>query len=165
MADSTSPVSADARGIRINGEYTALLCASLFYFRVPEGLWVDRMRKIKAAGYNCIDVYFPWNFHETRRDQWEMTEGMHDVALFLDHAAREGLYVVARPGPYICSEWDGGSLPAYLAAEGLAIRQNDPAYLSRVREWYRRIMPVIAAHQLGHAGTVVLVQIDRKSVV
>jgi beta-galactosidase len=161
MSSDTS-VQLDARGVRINGRYTTLLCASLFYFRIPEGLWGDRLRKIRAAGYNCIDVYFPWNFHEPEPDAWDFTSGMHDAGSFLDQAARCGLYVMARPGPYICSEWDGGGVPAHLPARGIPIRQNDPVYLSRVKEWYARVMPLIAQRQVGRGGTIALVQIENE---
>ena len=155
-------VALDARGVSIEGRYRTILCSSLFYFRIPEGLWADRMKKIRAAGYNTIDVYFPWNFHELERDTWDLETGMRDVRTFLGLAARNGLWVVARPGPYICSEWDGGALPAYLTADGLPIRQNHAGYLDRVREWYRRILPIIAEHQLGRGGTVILVQIENE---
>jgi len=65
-----SEVSLDKRGIKINNQYVVILCASLFYFRIPAGLWRDRMKKIRAAGYNCIDVYFPWNYHELKKGEW-----------------------------------------------------------------------------------------------
>jgi beta-galactosidase len=157
-----SSVTLDSRGISIDGRRTIVFCASLFYFRIPEGSWEDRMKKIRLAGYNCIDVYFPWNFHETAKDTWDLSSGMKDVDTFLTLAEKHGLYVMARPGPYICSEWDGGSLPAYLFAEGVAIRQNDPAYLERVEEWYDRILPIIVEHQIDKGGSVVLLQIENE---
>lgn len=155
-------VSVDRHGIVIEGRRTMVLCASLFYFRIPESRWEHRMRLIREAGYNCIDVYFPWNFHESSRDVWDFTTGMRDVDRFLSLAAANDLYVMARPGPYICSEWDGGGLPAYLFGDGIDIRQNDREYLARVEEWYSRIMPVIAAHQVDAGGSVVLVQIENE---
>jgi beta-galactosidase len=157
-----SSVRIDERGVVIQDRRTTLLCSSLFYFRIPEGLWEDRLRKIHAAGYNCIDVYFPWNFHETAPGVWDFHSGMRDVSRFLALAAAEGLFVVARPGPYICSEWDGGSLPAWFSSRGIAIRQNDPAYLAQVREWYDRILPIIAPFQIDGSGTVILLQIENE---
>jgi hypothetical protein len=157
-----SSVRTDERGILIKDRRVTLLCSSFFYFRIPEGFWIDRVRKIHAAGYNCIDVYFPWNFHETAPGTWDFHTGMKDDSRFLELAAAEGLFVVARPGPYICSEWDGGSLPAWLFSEGIAIRQNDPAYLAHVREWYDRILPIIAAFQLDGSGTIVILQIENE---
>jgi beta-galactosidase len=162
MQAKSNQVSLDRMGLKINGEYTILLCASLFYFRIPEGLWRDRMRKIRFAGYNCIDVYFPWNYHEIKKDTW-LFFGQRDVDKFLTMAKEEGLYVVARPGPYICSEWDGGGLPAYLfVEEDIKIRDNDQRYLSYVSKWYDHILPIIAKHQVTRGGSVVLVQLENE---
>jgi beta-galactosidase len=158
----TRSVELDRNGITIAGRTEVLLCGSLFYFRIPEGSWEDRMEKIRFAGYNCIDVYFPWNFHEAERDTWDFSNGMRDIDRFLSLAQEHKLYVMARPGPYICSEWDGGGLPAYLFADGLDIRQNDAAYLARVDEWYRRVLPIIAAHQIDSGGSVILVQVENE---
>ena len=159
---SAGTISVDRTGITIGGERKIILCASLFYFRVPEGSWDSRMATIRGAGYNCIDVYFPWNFHETAKDEWDFESGMRDVERFLSLAEKHGLYVMARPGPYICSEWDAGGMPAYLFGEDIAIRQNDPAFLERVEGWYSRILPIIAGHQLGNGGSVVLLQIENE---
>ncbi len=88
----------DHSGITINGTPTVLLCSSLFYFRIPRGLWRDRLRAARAAGYTCIDVYFPWNHHELAEGAWDFA-GERDVVAFLQLAAEEGLWVLARPGP------------------------------------------------------------------
>ena len=154
-------VSLNRDGFTVLGEKKILLCASLFYFRIPREDWQRRMQDLRACGYNCIDVYFPWNFHELHPDDW-CFEGMHDCAAFLDLAAENNLYVIARPGPYICSEWDGGALPAWLGDVCSVIRQNDPDYLRYLSRWLRRILPIIAAHEAGKGGSVVAVQLENE---
>ena len=149
-------------GITIQGEKTVLLCASLFYFRIPRAEWEDRITKLKAAGYNCADVYFPWNNHETTPGKWDF-DGEKDVSEFLGLLKQHGLYVIARPGPYICSEWDGGAIPAWILTDrSLHIRQYDPGYLAAVRRWYEKILPRIAEYQIDRGGTVVLVQLENE---
>ena len=125
----TAPcVELHSSGIWINGQPLILLTSSLFYFRLPASEWRSRMHSLRLLGYNAIDVYFPWNYHELEPGQWDFS-GERDVRAFLQQAKAEGLWVVARPGPYICSEWDGGALPAYLHVKpGLKLRDNDPAY-------------------------------------
>jgi beta-galactosidase len=151
-----------ADGIRIHGKPVLLLCASLFYFRIPRAYWRERMEQLAAFGYNAIDVYFPWNYHERSEGSWDF-EGERDVADFLESARDSGLWVVARPGPYICSEWDGGALPAYLLSDGkTALRDNDPAFLAAVARWFDVILPVIAAYQAGNGGTVIAMQLDNE---
>jgi beta-galactosidase len=152
----------DGGNILIDGRPTIVLCSSLFYFRIPRGFWRERLRTVREAGYNCIDVYLPWNHHESRQGNWDFS-GERDVAAFLQLAAAEGLWVLARPGPYICSEWDGGGLPAYLLTErAMRLRDNDALYLRHVARWFDQIMPVISHFQLGAAGTVIAVQIENE---
>ncbi len=148
-------------GIFVDNRATIILCGSLFYYRIPHHLWEDRMRKIKRAGYNCIDVYFPWNFHERREGEWDFT-GDRDVERFLRLARQHELYVLARPGPYICGEWDGGGLPAYLYARGVRVRDYDEEFLGYVDQWYRRIVPIIAEYQLDRDGTVLAFQVENE---
>lgn len=156
------PVELQPDAIRIHGRSEILLCASLFYFRIPRALWQTRMEQLKACGYNCIDVYFPWNYHETAEGQWDFG-GERDVTAFLRLAKEAGLYVVARPGPYICSEWDGGGLPAYLfAQDDIRLRDNDPAFLRHTSRWFERIMPLLAAFEPGLGGTILGVQLDNE---
>lgn len=149
-------------GVTIQGKKTVLLCASLFYFRIPRAEWEDRILKLKAAGYNCADVYFPWNFHETAPDRWSFA-GEKDAGAFLTLLQKHQMYVIARPGPYICSEWDGGALPAWVLADPeIKIRENDPKYLAAVQKWYDHILPILAAHQIDCGGTVILMQIENE---
>lgn len=156
-----SAVQFEADAVRIHGEPKLLLSASLFYFRIPRLLWKERMEQLKAYGYNSIDVYFPWNYHERKEGEWDFS-GERDVEAFLEAARDAGLWVIARPGPYICSEWDGGALPAYLLAQGIEIRQNDPVFLTRVAGWFDRIIPLLKAYQAGEGGTVIAVQLDNE---
>ncbi|MCW6004903.1 beta-galactosidase [Micromonospora sp. CPCC 205371] len=157
-----SGVELDARGIRIGGQPRLLLCASLFYFRLPREEWAARLAQVRASGYTCVDVYLPWNFHETAPGEWSF-EGRRDVATFLDLAHAAGLYVIARPGPYICSEWDGGALPAWLGLDPqLRVRQSEPRYLSQVRAWFDQVLPLIAERQCTNGGPVIMVQLENE---
>ncbi|MFC4810611.1 beta-galactosidase [Paenibacillus sp. GCM10023250] len=151
-----------ASSLRIGGQAEIVLCASLFYFRLPRAQWRERMEQVKACGYNAIDVYFPWNYHELEEGRWDFA-GERDAEYFLRQAAEAGLWVVARPGPYICSEWDGGGLPAYLFAKpGLVIRSADPAYMEAVKRWYDRILPLLARYEANRGGTVLCVQLENE---
>ncbi|HZG85981.1 beta-galactosidase [Paenibacillus sp.] len=155
-------VGLSANSLNIQGKPEILLCASLFYFRIPRAYWRERMEQLKTFGYNCIDVYFPWNFHEPREGEWDFA-GEKDIEAFLQTAAEAGVWVVARPGPYICSEWDGGALPAYLfAKEGMKLRDQDSAFLAYVSKWYDRVLPMLKKYEAGAGGTVICVQLDNE---
>ncbi|MEW2397055.1 beta-galactosidase [Streptomyces sp. NPDC046862] len=157
-----SAIEFDARGIRIEGGPRVVLCASLFYFRLPREQWRARLEQVRDSGYTCVDVYLPWNFHETAPGRWSF-EGRRDVAAFLDLAQETGLYVIARPGPYICSEWDGGALPAWLGLDPeLRVRQNEPRFLAGVTAWFDQVLPLLAERQYPAGGTVIMVQLENE---
>jgi len=162
ISPATATVALTTAGLVLDGEEQVLACASLFYFRLPRETWAARLAQVRATGYRVVDVYLPWNFHEVTPDEWDLT-GRRDVAHFLDLAHAAGLAVIARPGPYICSEWDGGGLPAWLPLEpGLRLRQAEPRYLAQVRRWFDRVLPLLAARQHGRGGAVVAVQLENE---
>ena len=160
-------VAFDHNRLLIDGRPRVLMCASLFPFRVPREQWKQRLQAVKSIGYHAIDVYIPWNFHETEPDIWNF-EGQHDIEEFLRLTHEVGLYALVRPGPYICSEWDGGAIPAWVSTNGKThVRQYDDAFLGEVRKWYGKIMPIIARQQYRGAdaddgGVVILVQADNE---
>ncbi len=158
---SSRMVKLTREGVSIGGRYEVLLCGSLFYFRLPRAVWRDRILKLKAAGYNCVDVYFPWNYHELTDGSLDFT-GEKDVTYFLEELKAAGIYVVARPGPYICSEWDGGGLPARILESGMPIRCADERFLSEVKGWYSAILQKIAPFSYAKGGPVILLQLDNE---
>lgn len=155
-------VELNKNGIKINGREEILLCASFFYFRIPKKNWASRARLLSSLGYNCVDIYFPWNFHESEPGMTDFSEE-RDVDCFLRICEENNLFVIARPGPYICSEWDGGGLPSWVIC-GNEIRQNDGQYLMEVKKWYDKILPIIARHQIGglENGSVILLQLENE---
>lgn len=117
---------------------------------------------MRQLGYHCLDVYIPWNHHEVGPGVWDF-DGERDIKHFLELAHEEGLLVLARPGPYICSEWDGGGLPAWLGTvPGLRVRQAEAQYLAHVDEWYARVLPMLAELQVTRGGPVALVQLENE---
>ena len=154
-------ISLTERGVCIGGKYEVLLCGSLFYFRLPRAVWKDRIAKLKRAGYNCVDVYFPWNYHELESGEFDF-EGERDVRFFLEELSRAGLYVIARPGPYICSEWNGGAIPARILESDMPIRCADEKFLAEVEKWYRAIFREITPFAYGKGGSVILIQLENE---
>lgn len=159
---SNNIVRVSKESVEIEGKKEILLVASLFYFRLPRATWEKRIVDLKRLGYNAVDVYFPWNFHENKKGDFDFA-GEKDVRYFLQLLKKHSMYVVARPGPYICSEWNGGGIPArILASDELSIRTNDKRYLAEVDEWYNAIMPILARYEVGREGSVICVQIENE---
>lgn len=159
---SSPSIAYDAHSFIINGRRQFLTSGSIHYFRVPHELWRDRLEKAKACGLNTVQTYVAWNWHEPADGVFDFS-GDRDLEGFLSLCEDLGLYVVARPGPYICAEWDFGGFPAWLLTKrGIAIRHYDPVYLKHVDRWFEQLIPVIARHQVSRGGTVILVQIENE---
>jgi beta-galactosidase len=141
---------------------TVLLCGAVHYFRVPRDSWADRLRKARAAGLNCVETYVPWNFHEQRRGLFRF-DGQRDIEHFLALAETERLFVVLRPGPYVCAEWSGGGLPSWLLADPhMSLRSTYEPFIAAVTDWFWELMPRIGPHLYHRGGSVVLVQIENE---
>lgn len=129
---------------------------------MPKEEWREVLVKAKLAGMNCVDTYFAWNVHEPNEGEWHF-EGDADCGAFLDLCAELGLWVIARPGPYICAEWDFGGFPWWLGnKEGVRFRANNDVYLKYVDLYFDRIAEVIRTRQITAGGSVILVQVENE---
>ncbi|MGQ8872627.1 beta-galactosidase [Paenibacillus sp. TSA_86.1] len=157
-----SELTYDARSFYLNGERIFLNSATIHYFRMPKEEWRDVLMKAKLAGMNCIDTYFAWNVHEPEEGQWSF-EGDNDCGAFLDLCAELGMWVIARPGPFICAEWDFGGFPYWLGTkDGVKFRENNETYLHYVHLYFDQLIPIIRKRQLSAGGTVILVQVENE---
>jgi beta-galactosidase len=146
----------------LDGEPFRVLAGALHYFRVHPDQWADRIRKARQMGLNTIETYIPWNAHAPRRGSFDLGGGL-DLGRFLDLVAAEGMRAIVRPGPYICGEWAGGGLPAWLFREpGVQIRRDEPRYMEAVAEYFAQFAPVIVPRQLDQDGPIILVQVENE---
>jgi hypothetical protein len=158
-------VTFDDNSLLIDGKRVWLVSGSIHYFRVPAELWRDRLLKAKRAGLNCITTYVAWNFHEPLEGQWDF-EGDRDIAQFVRLAGELGLYVIIRPGPYICAEWDFGGLPGWLTAKtGMAYRTNNAAFQHYFDKYFRQVLPRLADLQVTRGGNIILIQNENEYMV
>ena len=138
------------------------MSGAMHYFRTLPEQWRDRLSKLKAAGFNTVETYCCWNLHEPREGEY-CFEGMLDVERFIETASEEGLYVIVRPGPYICSEWDLGGLPAWLLRnDGIQLRSCQPEYFDRAERYIRRLMSYITPHLQTRGGNVIMVAAENE---
>ncbi|MBI5722964.1 MAG: beta-galactosidase [Planctomycetes bacterium] len=151
-------VTFDDKSLMIDGNRLWLVSGEMHYFRIPSELWRDRLLKARRAGLNCISTYVAWNFHEPVEGHWEMT-GDKDVAKFVELAGELGLYVILRPGPYICAEWDFGGLPGWLTTKsGISHRSANAAFTHYYDKYFRQVLPKLAELQATHSGKIILIQ-------
>ena len=113
-------------------------------------------------GLNTVETYVFWNVHEPKPGQYDFT-GQYDVAEFIREAQQEGLYVILRPGPYACAEWEFGGYPAWLLKDPtMEVRSRNPAFMTAATRWLRRLGKELAPLQSGLGGPIVAVQVENE---
>jgi len=149
----------------VDGCRIQIFSGELHYFRVPRPYWQDRLAKAKAMGLNTICTYMPWNLHEPRPGEFDFDGdgGMLDVAAFIRMAGEMGLWVMLRPGPYICAEWDFGGLPGWLLTDrDVRVRCSDKKYLAAVERYITRVGQELAPLTCGNGGPIGMVQVENE---
>ncbi len=148
----------DGRCFTINGRDTVIYSGAFHYFRCPKPLWRDRLQKIKDAHFNTVETYVAWNWHERQPGRIVL----RDFEDFLRMCKGMGLYVIARPGPYICAEWDAGGFPAWLPGRTSSLRDNSADSVKWSKHWFDAVLPVIQRHQLMRGGTIIMCQLENE---
>ena len=169
-------ISIDNRCVQIEGKDVFLLGGTMHYFRVAEPLWRDRLVKMKQMGCNMVETYVPWNWHERQMpaspDDFSKVD-LGPLERFLTLAEQVGLYVMVRPGPYICAEWKGGGFPLWLMQKRPAdtrhevwLQSDDPVFVGWSKHWYEAVARVVAPHQIFNrqpgTGGVILWQLENE---
>jgi len=146
----------------LDGAPFVIRSGEMHYPRVPREYWRDRMRKMKSLGLNTLCTYVFWNAHEPRPGQFDF-RGNLDLAEYLRTAQSEGLWVLLRPGPYICAEWDFGGLPAWLlATPDLKVRSTDARFLAAAERYLRHVGSEVAGLQVARGGPILMVQVENE---
>jgi beta-galactosidase len=145
----------------LDGAPFVIRSGEMHYPRVPRPYWRDRMRKMRAMGLNTLCTYVFWNAHEPRQGKFDFT-GNLDIAEYIRTAQSEGLYVLLRPGPYICTEWDFGGLPWWLLATDMKVRTADPQFLRAAAFYIDRVGKELAGLQIHRGGPILMVQVENE---
>lgn len=146
----------------LDGRPFQMISGEMHYTRVPREAWRARMKMARAMGLNTIGTYVFWNEHEPEKGHFDFS-GNNDIAAFVRTAKEEGLWVVLRPSPYVCAEWEFGGYPYWLEKEkGLVVRSKDPRYLSEYRQYIREVGKQLAPLQVKHGGNILMVQVENE---
>jgi beta-galactosidase len=155
-------LAVDDKGFLLEGKPFLIISGEMHYPRVPRAYWRDRLRKMKAMGCNTLCTYTFWNAHEPAPGRYDFGDNL-DVAAYVRVAQEEGLYVILRPGPYVCAEWDFGGYPWWLLKSGsVRVRSTDPAFLEASARWLKRLGQELAPLQSTRGGPIILVQVENE---
>ncbi|XP_062950721.1 beta-galactosidase-1-like protein 3 [Cynocephalus volans] len=146
----------------LDGHKFQIFGGSIHYFRVPREYWRDRLLKLKACGFNTLTTYIPWNLHESERGKFDFS-GNLDLEAFVLMAAEVGLWVILRPGPYICAEIDLGGLPSWLLQDPVSqLRTTDQHFIEAVDKYFDHLIPKMLPLQYSWGGPVIAVQVENE---
>ena len=139
-----------------------ILSGAIHYFRVPKDDWYHSLYNLKALGFNTVETYIPWNYHEPREEHFEFS-GEKDIQHFIQLAEELGLYVIIRPSPFICAEWEFGGLPSWLLNyKDMRIRSSDQRFIDKVDRYYAQLFKILKPLQIDHNGPIIMMQIENE---
>ncbi len=146
----------------LDGKPFQMISGEIHYPRVPREAWRSRLKMAKAMGLNTIGTYVFWNLHEPQKGKFDFT-GNNDIVEFVKIAQQEGLWVILRPSPYVCAEWEFGGYPYWLLTEkGLVVRSKEQQYLKEYESYIKEVGKRLAPLQVNHGGNVLMVQIENE---
>ncbi len=154
-------VAAD-KTFELNGKPFVVKAAELHYPRIPRPYWEHRIKMCKALGMNTICLYVFWNIHEQQEGVYDFS-GNNDVAEFCRLCQKNGMYVIVRPGPYVCAEWEMGGLPWWLLKKkDIKLREGDPYFLERVKLFEQKVGEQLAGLTIQKGGPIIMVQVENE---
>ncbi|XP_034366431.1 beta-galactosidase-1-like protein 3 [Arvicanthis niloticus] len=146
----------------LEGHKFMIVAGSIHYFRVPREYWKDRLLKLQACGFNTVTTYIPWNLHEQEKGKFDFSEIL-DLEAYVLLAETIGLWVILRPGPYICAEVDLGGLPSWLLRNPETdLRTTNKNFIEAVDKYFDHLIPKILPLQYRHGGPVIAVQVENE---
>ena len=146
----------------VNNEKIKIISGACHYFRIVPEYWRDRLEKLVFLGCNCVETYIPWNVHEAEQGRFDFSKG-NDIAKFVKIAQELGLYVILRPSPFICAEWEFGGLPYWLLKDdSMIVRSTYNGFLEAVDKYYDELFKVISPLQITNGGPVIMMQVENE---
>ncbi|WP_170878377.1 beta-galactosidase [Daejeonella lutea] len=160
--EASAFINFDRRGFIINGRKTFLVSAGIEYARVPRALWKDRLERLKRGGYNAVEIYTFWNFHEAEEGKFNFS-GDHDLDAFLNLVKSLDMFAIVRVGPYYCGEWNFGGFPIWLKFKpGLVARKDNVPFLEATDRFFEKLIPIVSKNQIHKGGPVIMVQLENE---
>jgi len=146
----------------LNGQPFVVKAAEVHYPRIPRPYWEHRIQMCKALGMNTLCLYVFWNIHEQQEGVFDFT-GNNDVAEFCRLAQKNGMYVIVRPGPYVCAEWEMGGLPWWLLKKkDIRLRERDPYFMERVKIFEEKVGEQLKPLTIQNGGPIIMIQVENE---
>ena len=146
----------------LNGQPFVVKAAEVHYPRIPRPYWEHRIQMCKSLGMNAVCIYIFWNIHEQKEGVFDFTDN-NDVAEFCRIAQKNGMYVIVRPGPYVCAEWEMGGLPWWLLKKkDIKLRERDPYFMERVKIFEEKVGEQLRPLTIQNGGPIIMMQVENE---
>lgn len=147
----------------LDGKPFQIISGEMHPARIPREYWAHRIRMAKAMGCNTIAVYVFWNYQEINTGKFDFQSGNKDISAFIKLCQQEGMWVLLRPGPYVCAEWDFGGMPSYLLkVPDIKLRCSDPRYMAAVNRYINRLSKEVVPLLCTNGGPILMVQVENE---
>ena len=150
-------------GFLLDGKPLRIISGEMHPARIPHEYWRHRIKMAKAMGCNTIAAYIFWNYHESAPGQFDFTTGNKNIGEFFRICKEENMWVLLRPGPYVCAEWDFGGLPSYLLKiPDIKVRCLDTRYMQAVERYLQHLSQMVKPFMIADGGNILMVQIENE---
>ena len=147
----------------LDGQPFQIISGEMHPARIPAEYWRHRIQMAKAMGCNTISAYIFWNYHETEEGVYDFTTGNHNLAEFFRIVQEEGMWLILRPGPYVCAEWELGGIPPYLLRiPDIKLRCMDPRYMAAAERYMAKLAEEIKPFLITKGGPILMLQIENE---
>lgn len=131
--------------------------------RIPHEYWRHRVQMAKAMGCNTIAAYIFWNYHEAEEGNYDFSTDNHNLREFFKIIQEEGMWLIVRPGPYVCAEWEFGGIPPYLLRiPDIKIRCMDQRYMAAAERYISKLAEEIKPFMVTRGGPILMLQIENE---
>ena len=147
----------------LDGEPFQIISGEMHPARIPAEYWRHRIQMAKAMGCNTISMYVFWNYHEMEEGLFDFSTGNRNLTQFIDIVQDEGMWLIVRPGPYVCAEWELGGIPPYLLKHpDIKLRTTDPRFMQAAERYMTRLAEEIRPWLITSGGPVLMIQIENE---
>ena len=160
---SSHTFAIDSANFLLDGKPFQIISGEMHYARIPKKYWRHRIKMAKAMGCNTIATYVFWNYHEVKKGKFDFETENRNIGEFIKIVEEEGMWLLFRPGPYVCGEWDLGGLPPYLLSiPDIKLRCTDSRYMKEVEKYVARIAKEVRPYLITNGGPIILLQVENE---
>ncbi len=147
----------------LDGDPFQIISGEMHPARIPVEYWRHRIRWQKQwvviqSAFICSGIIM-----KQKEGVFDFTEGNHNLGEFFKAVQDEGLWLIVRPGPYVCAEWELGGIPPYLLRiPDIKLRCMDPRYMAAAERYMKALAAELKPYLITNGGPILMLQIENE---